>query len=216
MWSCLPSFFPRLELFFFGIVLNFALGFIRFFHHHTARSVMARGQKFSNWMRCWQRAWSAAGGRSNAAENGAANGGKATEQRAVRGRPVSGAWRAAVHANRRGAVGAVRLCGGGREPHLRKLSQRRPHRGGGGLRSARVGYDTAARRLLAADRPHRRGRPVADLGRGYHRHLLTARSSGCLAEQSKASLAASNIFQKRSRPSCRRRSSTRPRTTPPG
>ncbi|MBP7518792.1 MAG: peptide-methionine (R)-S-oxide reductase MsrB [Desulfobulbus sp.] len=161
---------------------------------------MARGQKFSKWMLLLAAGMVlAAGGRANAAENGAANGGKATEQRAL----FAGGcfWCVAPPFTRIDGVLSVRsgYAGGTSENPTYEN-----YHSGGHIEvvevvydPARVGYDTLLDVFWRQIDPTDEGGQFADRGRGYTTAIFYhSEEQRLLAEQSKASLAASNIFQK--------------------
>ena len=161
---------------------------------------MARGQKFSKWMLLLAAGMVlAAGGRANAAENGAANGGKATEQRAL----FAGGcfWCVAPPFTRIDGVLSVRsgYAGGTSENPTYEN-----YHSGGHIEvvevvydPARVGYDTLLDVFWRQIDPTDEGGQFADRGRGYTTAIFYhTEEQRLLAEQSKASLSASKIFQK--------------------
>ena len=161
---------------------------------------MARGQKFSKWMLLLAAGMVlAAGGRANAAENGAANGGKATEQRAL----FAGGcfWCVAPPFTRIDGVLSVRsgYAGGTSENPTYEN-----YHSGGHIEvvevvydPARVGYDRLLDTFWRQIDPTDEGGQFADRGRGYTTAIFYhTEEQRLLAEQSKASLSASKIFQK--------------------
>ena len=161
---------------------------------------MARGQKFSKWMLLLAAGMVlAAGGRANAAENGAANGGKATEQRAL----FAGGcfWCVAPPFTRLDGVLSVQsgYAGGTTENPTYEN-----YHSGGHIEvvevvydPARVGYDRLLDTFWRQIDPTDEGGQFADRGRGYTTAIFYhTEEQRLLAEQSKASLSASKIFQK--------------------
>jgi peptide methionine sulfoxide reductase msrA/msrB len=161
---------------------------------------MARVRKFSNWMLLLAAGMVlAAGGRANAAESGSTNEGRASEQRAL----FAGGcfWCVAPPFTRLDGVLSVQsgYAGGTTENPTYEN-----YHGGGHIEvvevvydPARVGYDRLLDTFWRQIDPTDEGGQFADRGRGYTTAIFYhTEEQRLLAEQSKASLAASNIFQK--------------------
>ena len=161
---------------------------------------MARVRKFSNWMLLLAAGMVlAAGGRANAAESGSTNEGKASEQRAL----FAGGcfWCVAPPFTRLDGVLSVQsgYAGGTTENPTYEN-----YHGGGHIEvvevvydPVRVGYDQLLDTFWRQIDPTDEGGQFADRGRGYTTAIFYhTEEQRLLAEQSKASLSASKIFQK--------------------